>query len=234
MTSVNGPNVRPGTTTSSSSEPEPAGALGAHASSPGSGSCSLSGGTSCRGRWTTGHRTRSSSTESTFRRTRGTTAGATRFNLRSTTSWVAQPSCTAQRSTGSGPRTSVRSTTSTGSRRPGLSATRSSSRTTPRPRGCTRCMELTERTRRRGRIPSPIRRPRSAMSRACRRSPTPWWPRDITRSRRRAESCSTSPTAIGASAFGVPGVTATPAWSTPRPTPRSSPSDPASIRRTSP
>ena len=82
--------------------------------------------------------------------------------------------------------------------------------------------------------PSPSRTPRrrSAMSRACRRSPTPSPPRGTTRFRHPAASCSTKPTATAASASVARGATVTPAWSTPRPTPRSWRSGPASSRPT--
>ena len=76
-------------------------------------------------------------------------------------------------------------------------------------------------------------RPRSATSRAFRRSPMPSRPRGTTRFRHRAESCSTSPTATGAHASAARGATATPAWFMQRPTPRSWRSSRVSSRRTS-
>ena len=125
-------------------------------------------------------------------------------------------------------------TTSTGSRPPGRSATTSSSPSTPRPSSSTRSTAPTAKTPPKGPSPSPTPHPRSAMSRASRRSPTPSRPRGTTRSRHRAASCSTSPTATGVSASAARGATAIPAWSTPRPTPRSWPSGPASSHPTSP
>ncbi len=80
-------------------------------------------------------------------------------------------------------------------------------------------------------VPRPARQPRAPAAGDLRR---PHAPRGTTPSRLRAASSSTSPTATAASASAARGVTATPAWSTPRPTPRSWPSGPASSRRTSP
>ena len=70
-------------------------------------SCCSSAATSCRARWRTGTRSRSSSTAATSRRTRGTTPTASRSSRRCTTSSAARPSCTAPRCTACARRTSA-------------------------------------------------------------------------------------------------------------------------------
>ncbi len=151
-------------------------------------------------------------------------ATASRSSRRCTTSSAGRPSCTARPCTGCARRTSGRSGTSTGSRRPGRCPTTTSSRGTPRPSGCTRCTATAARTRPRATAASPTRGPRSRTSTGSSRSPTAWRRAATTRSTRRAASCWTRRTGPGAPASAAPGVTATRAWCTPSPTPRSSPS----------
>jgi choline dehydrogenase-like flavoprotein len=74
----------------------------------------------------------------------------------------------------------------------------------------------------RGRARSRIRGPRCRTSRGSSSSPTSSRGAATTRSTHHVASCSTRPTRTGAPASAAPGVTATRAWSMPRPTPRRS------------
>ena len=180
------------TTTSSSSGPEPAAAR-SPVISPlrGSASCCSSAATGCPASRRTGSRRTSSSRTAMCRRRRGTTAAGGRSSPRSTTSSAARRSSTGPRSIASARRTSASCNITTGSRLRGRSPTTSSSRTTRRPSSSTRC------TAPAARIPPsrpPARRIRIRRSRTSLVSSNSRMRsrrRAITRSTRRAGSCST-------------------------------------------
>ena len=111
--------------------------------------------------------------------------------------------------------------------------TTTSSPGTRRPSSSTRSTATAARTRRRDLDPSRTHGRRCRTSRGSSTWPTSWPRPATTRSTRRAGSCSTRRTGPGARASAAPGVTATPASSTPRPTPRRSPCDRCSTGRTS-
>ena len=106
--------------------------------------------------------------------------------------------------------------------RRGRSPTTTSSPGTRRPSGSTRCTATPARIRPRATGPSPTRGRRCRTSRGSSSCRTTSRRAATTRSTRRAASCSTRPTGPGAPASAARGATATPASSTPRPTPRRS------------
>ncbi len=124
--------------------------------------------------------------------------------------------------------------TSTVSPRRGRSPMTTSSRGTRRPSSCTRSTATPARTPPRVPAPSRTRGRPCPTSRASSNSPMRWPPAATTRSTPRAASCSTRPTGPRARASAARGATATRAWSTPRPTPRSSPYGRSSTGPTSP
>ena len=171
-----------------------------------------------------GPRARCSSTASTSPPTPGTTPTASRSNPRSTTSSAAPPSSTAPRCTACGRRTSASC-----SHVDGISPAWPLSYDDFEPWYTQGRVALPgARQRRRGpdrgpplaALPVAGGVPRAAHPAALRRAGRA----ATTRSTRRAASCSTRPTAAGAPASAARGATATPAWCTPRPTPRRSPS----------
>ena len=161
---------------------------------------------------------------STSRRTPGTTPTASRSSPRSTTSSAGPPSSTAPRCTGCGPQ-DFGELHHVDGLSPAWPLTYDDFEPWyTRPSGSTRCTATAARTR----------------PRATARKPYPWpavshEPRiqqlfdDLADGRlppvprARAASCSTRPTGPRAPASAAPGATATPAWCTPRPTPRPSP-----------
>ena len=191
------------------------------------GSCSSSGATSCPGRWTTGIPTPCSSTGSTSRRTPGTTRDGTAFQpqvhyfvggatkLYGAALYRLRPEDFGEIDHVDG----VSPAWPLGydefepwyTKAEWLYQVHGTRRRRPDRGPCVR-----------GRI----RSRRSATSPPPGDLTTPSPPRGTTRSRLRAASCSTRPIGRGAPASAAPGATAIPAWSTPRPTPRSSPSVP--------
>ena len=187
---------------------------------------SSSGATTCRGRWTTGTRSRCSSTASTSRREPGTTPTASRSSPRSTTSSAAPPSSTAPRCTGCARRTSASSTTSTGLA--GLAAHLRRLRAVVH-RGRVALPGARQRRRGPDRGPPLAALPvaggvaRAAHPAALRRPAggrLPPVPRAVRHPARRGRPGRRAP------ASAARGATATRAWCTPSPTPRPSPCGP--------
>ena len=199
-----------------------------------SGSCCSSGATSSRGRWTTGTPTRSSSTGSTSRPTPGTTATGNAVPASGPLfrRWGHQ-ALRRRPVPAAASRTSGRSSTSTACRRPGRSATTTSSRGTAKAEWLYQVHGTRDEDPTEGHWSKPY--PWPAVSHEPRlqeiydalKAGLPSVLRPGGHHARRGRT--------GRVAFvsAAPGATATRAWCTPSPTPRSSGCGPCSTCRTS-